>query len=63
MPCPKANIVLQAWIFIPCVLQKLQEVKRKQTKTQSPHLWTLDLLQATLPQTTVWHLPIFGDGS
>ena len=61
MPCPKAKIVLQAWLFIPCVLQKLQKVK--QTKIQSPYLGTLDLLQATLLQTTVWHLPIFSDGS
>ena len=36
MPCPKANIVLQAWIFIPCVLQKLQEVKEKTNKNPKP---------------------------
>lgn len=29
MPCPKAKIVLQAWLFSPCVPQKLQEVKEK----------------------------------
>ena len=36
MPCPKANIVLQAWLFVPYVLQKLQEVKEKTNKNPKP---------------------------